>query len=64
MGKGICYENLAGFTAPAGWKRGLLLHFGKQHHEGGNLNYGGVVKNLYLPDRNGRIADVVLEHAG
>lgn len=28
------------------------------------LNYGGIIKNLYVPDRNGRIADVVLGHAG
>jgi len=27
------------------------------------LNYGGIIRGLYLPDKNGRIADVVLGHA-
>lgn len=27
------------------------------------LNYGGIVKSLYVPDRNGRMSDVVLGHA-
>jgi len=27
------------------------------------LNYGGIVRSLYLPDKSGRIADVVLAHA-
>ena len=26
------------------------------------LNYGGIIRALYLPDKNGRIADVVLGH--
>ena len=26
------------------------------------LNYGGIVRALYLPDKNGRVADVVLGH--
>ncbi len=27
------------------------------------LNYGGIVRSLYVPDRDGRMADVVLGHA-
>jgi len=27
------------------------------------LNYGGIIRGLYIPDKNGRVADIVLGHA-